>query len=39
MRLQVLKNGIPVGIYATIEEAEEAYMEFNADEIREVEED
>lgn len=32
-RWQVLKNGIPVGMYPNFDEAEQAYMDFNADEI------
>jgi len=38
-RWQVIKNGIPVGIYPTIEEAEEVYMQFDADEIVDLESD
>ena len=30
---QVLKNGIPVGMYSSADEAEQAYMDFDADEI------
>lgn len=34
MRYQVLKNGIPICICNTPEEADEAYAENDADEIR-----
>lgn len=33
---QVLKDGAPIGVYATIEEAENAYVEHDADEIRRI---
>lgn len=32
-RWQVLKNGISVGMYPNFDEAEQAYMDFDADEI------
>jgi len=38
-RWQVIKNGIPVGIFNTIEEAEEEYAKYDCDEIRRVDED
>ena len=38
-RWQVLKNGTPVQICSTPEEADEVYLEHDADEIREIEDD
>lgn len=39
MRYQVLKNRVPVAVCNTPEEADEMYLEYGADEIREIEED
>ena len=36
MRYQVLKNSIPICICDTPEDADEAYLKYNADEIREI---
>ena len=38
-RWQVLKNGIPWQMCSTPEEADKVYMEIDADEIREIEDD
>ena len=38
-RWQVIKNGIPVQLCDTIEEAEQVYAECDADEIRRIEDD
>ena len=35
-RFQVLKNGVPVAVCSSIEEAERFYVEFDADEIRRI---
>lgn len=39
MRYQVLKNHVPVAMCNIPKEADETYLEHNADEIREIEED
>ena len=39
MRWQVLKNGMPVRVCGTEREADDAYAEFDADEIRPVEDE
>jgi len=36
-RWQVLRNGIPIAVCSSIEEAEDVYAEFEADEIEEIE--
>jgi len=36
---QVLKNGMPIGVFTSPEEAEKCYAEFEADEIREIDEE
>lgn len=38
-RWQVIKNGIPIGVYRNIEEAEAAYLDFDADEIVDIDSD
>lgn len=38
-RYQVLKNGIPVAVTATLEEAEDLYAKHDADDIREIEDE
>ena len=37
IRYQVIKDGFPVALCCTPEEADECYMHYNADEIREIE--
>ena len=36
MKWQVLKDSIPVALASSPEEADELYMEYDADEIREI---
>ena len=36
MKWQVLKDSIPVALASSPEEADEIYMEYDADEIREI---
>lgn len=35
-RWQVIKDGVPVAVCSSIEEAERFYVEFDADEIRRI---
>ena len=37
IRYQILKNGVPVAVVNTPEEADEYYLEYDADEMREIE--
>ena len=39
MRYQVLKNGFPVCMCDTPEEANDAYVEYGADDVREIEDE
>ena len=39
MRYQVLKNSVPVAVFSSWAEAEEMAVNYDADEIREIEDD
>lgn len=39
MRWQILKNGMPITMASSPEEADELYLKYDADEIREIDDE